>query len=197
MLDPNFNWTEEIKNTVYDCERNSFILKQMEEAISFYTKNLGRNISKELWGIRSNSVVTKEFIDKIKSKYEEDKKKYALTPCGKNANRDKCLYLKGQIESLQSSLIYARTTRDNARIKTIEDNIKKFEQEFEKLKCTDEITTFQIEENVKAASVFQELDKQRIEEQNRYEVRQRIFYGTMAILAALVIIVGATKKQNQ
>lgn len=172
--------TNPIQGTAYSCQSDANILNLKKLALDFAKK-------------KNNLTPVK--LQELQVDYDVSKKKYDESPCGKDPETDTCIALQGQITSMQSTIAYFRSVRDNEtanlRAKQLETMVKKFNDS----KCAEKVG-YNRAEVVRAISEnFQALDKKRIEEESKYQAKQKIFFGAIVLVGAVIIITMFGKRQ--
>jgi hypothetical protein len=123
------------------------------------------------------------------------KKQYADKGCGKDALMEKCLEREAYLTNLRES-INAKAQQGNF---TFVEGFTKI-LDVEKQKFSDLGCQKKIEENRRVAVLetidkYSELDKQRIESDNKYQVKFRIFMGASVLLIVVTTILLLSKKE--
>jgi hypothetical protein len=175
-----------IQATPYSCanDLNSLILQK--QIIDYHVKNFGNS---------SKSTISAEELKKRQEQYVIDKKKYDESDCGIDSQRDDCINLQGQITSLQSTITYLRSIRNIKLADERKIQLEGLQKKFNDSKCSDEIGKFRAEYVNSVSDAFQAIDKLRIEQESKYLLKKRVFFGGIIILGALFIINVYGKKE--
>ena len=172
--------TNPIEGTPYSCESDKNLLFLKKSELDGFKKNNSTNSSK---------------LQLLELDYSTSKKKYDESPCGKDPETNKCIELQADITRNQSLILYSRSIRDDksAKIQTkqLEDKVK----EFSDTKCGEKIGSFRAGVVSNISEGFQTLDKLRIEEESKYQAKQKIFFGGIVFLGAVLIITIFGKKK--
>lgn len=179
-------FTNTIQGTAYSCQSDKSIIEIKKNALDYHTKNIGNP---------AKSTVTPAQLKIMQIDYETSKKKYDESPCGKDPETDVCIALQGQITSMQSTIQYFRSKGDiqtaNSRTKQLEEMVKKFDDN----KCGEKVGGFRAGVIREISETFQALDKKRIEEESKYQAKQKIFFGAIILVGAVLIITMFGKRQ--
>ncbi len=172
--------TNQIEGTAYSCQSDATILS---------LKKLDLDLAKK------NGNVTDFKLQKLQEDYDASKKKYDESPCNKDPETDACIALQAQITSMQSTIAYFRSVRDdegaNLRTTQLEGMIKKFSDS----KCAEKVGSYRAGVVRSIAEPFQALDKARIEEESKYKAKQKIFFGAIVFLGAVLMITMFGKRE--
>lgn len=170
----------------YSCEADAGVLLMKKNTLDYHTKNIGNP---------AKSNLTPAKLKLLELDYETSKKKYDASDCGKDPERDKCIALQQRIESLKSTVTYFYSVRDNeSAIRTTAD-IEALKKEFEDSKCGTKMGEFRAEAVKSILGVYSGMDKKRIEEQSKYQAKQRIFFGALVVLGAVLMVTMFGKKE--
>ena len=175
-----------ISGTPYSCASDTNILATKKLTLEYHTKNIGNSVK---------STITTAKLKELQLDYEVNKKKYDASPCGKDPERDKCIDLQQRIESMRSNIVYFNTVRDTQGANNTKANLDKLIKEFEDTKCAGKISEFRAEVIGGITGSFSEMDKQRIEAESKYQAKQKIFFGAIILLGAVLIITMFGKKE--
>lgn len=171
--------TNPIEGTAYSCKSDALVLNLKKIQLDFSKKD---------------NKVTPFKLQQLQDDYDASKKKYDESPCGKDPETDACIALQAQITSMQSTIQYFRSVRDdetaNLRTKKLEDMVKKFNDS----KCGGKVGAYRAGVVRSISESFQALDKTRIEEQSKYQAKQKIFFGAIVLVGAVLIITMFGKK---
>jgi hypothetical protein len=66
---------------------------------------------------------------------------------------------------------------------------------FEDKKCGAKIGEFRADNIKSITDVYSGMDKQRIEEDSKYQAKQRIFFGALVVLGAVLMVTMFGKKE--
>jgi hypothetical protein len=177
-----------IQGTVYSCEADAGIMAMKKNTLDYHTQNIGNP---------AKSNLTPAKLKLLELDYETSKKKYDASPCVKNKDpeRDKCITLQQRIESLKSTVTYFYSVRDNESAIRITNEINDLKKEFDDSKCGAKIGEFRADTIKSITDVYSEMDKKRIEEQSKYQAKQRIFFGALVVLGAVLMVTMFGKKE--
>ena len=134
-------------------------------------------------------------LQELQVDYDVSKKKYDESPCGKDSETDTCIALQGQITSMQSSIQYARSTRNNKHADSLTKTLETLVNKFNDSKCAEKVGGYRAEVVRAISENFQALDKKRIEEESKYQAKQKIFFGAIVLVGAVLIITMFGKRQ--
>ena len=175
-----------IYGTKYSCESDKGILDMKKSSLDYHTQNVGNP---------AKSSITPAELKKLQVDYDNAKKKYDASPCGKDPERDKCIALQQQITSMQSTISYFYSVRDNETAIKRTADLEALNKKFKDSKCGDKIGEFRAESIKSITDVYSEMDKKRIEEDSKYQAKQRIFFGALVVLGAVLIVTMFGKKE--
>lgn len=176
---------EVIQGTPYSCQSDTNILSGKKMALDYHSKNIGNP---------AKSTITPEKLKLLEIDYEVAKKKYDASPCGKNPETENCIALQARIVSLRSSITYFLNTKDFQGAENLKKQLDSLNKEFEDSKCGDKVSAFRADVIDKITDAYSEMDKKRIEEESKYRAKQRIFYGGLVVLGAVLIVTMFGKK---
>ena len=171
--------TGSIEGTAYNCELDLAVLDSKKFNLDYHTKNIGNP---------EKSTVNPAQLKLMQIDYEASKKKYDASPCGKDPETDTCIALQGKITSTQSIIQYFRSKGDIKNADLTTKQLQELLKNFDESKCGDKISGFRAGVVRSISENFQALDKQRIEEQSKYQAKQRIFFGAIILVGAVLII---------
>ena len=177
---------ETISGTPYSCASDTGILAMKKSTLEYHTKNIGNP---------AKSTITPDKLKALQLDYETNKKKYDASPCGKDPERDRCIALQQRIESMRSTIVYFNNVRDTQSANSTKANLDKLVKEFEDTKCAGKISEFRAETIGGITGSFSEMDKARIEAESKYQAKQKIFFGAIILLGAVLIITMFGKKE--
>jgi len=101
---------------------------------------------------------------------------------------DGCFTKRGIIESDKATIRYFRNIEDSEAANKLEEKLNNRIQDFAISKCSDKIGAFNINAGLKKVTIFKDLDKKRIEEDSKYKVAQKVFFGAVVLFSSLLII---------
>ena len=106
-----------------------------------------------------------------------------------------CIYLKADVDTKTSmyanqNLMYFETSKTFSK-----ESLDKARKLYEDKGCVKIIEKYRQAELGKVAEKFSTLDKARIEEESKYETKQRIFFGGLVLIAGVIIITMFSKKE--
>jgi hypothetical protein len=175
-----------IFGSAYSCEADKSNLDMMKTALEYHTKNVGNP---------AKSNITPTDLKKLQLDYDNSKKKYDSSDCGKNPERDTCISLQSQITSMRATISYLYSVKDNEyaikRTADLDALLKKFDDS----KCGAKIGEFRADNIKSITDVYSEMDKKRIEEDSKYQAKQRIFFGALVVLGAVLMVTMFGKKE--
>jgi hypothetical protein len=172
--------TNPIQGNAYSCQSDAGLLNLKKLELDFAKKN---------------NKVTPFKLQQLQEDYDASKKKYDDSPCGKDPETDACIALQGRITSTQSSIQYARSTRDNKHADSLTKTLETMVKEFNDSKCGEKVGAYRAGVVRSISESFQALDKTRIEEQSKYQAKQKIFFGAIVLVGAVLIITMFGKKE--
>lgn len=140
-----------------------------------------------------NNNTTPLKLKQLQDDYDISKKKYESI-CGKEDETANCIALQAQITSMQSAIAYSYSIRDNegANLKTAE--LQKMIKKFNDSKCGEKVGSYRASIVRSIIETFQDLDKERIEEQSKYQAKQKIFFGAVFFVGVVLMITIFGKK---
>jgi hypothetical protein len=170
-----------VEGTQYSCESDKRSLQVKKSILDYHTKNIAS--------------ITPAKLKILQLDYETSKKKFDNSPCGKDPETDACVALQAKITSTQSTIAYFRTVKDNKQAnliaKHLEDDVKKFNDS----KCAEKVSGYRAGAILSISENFQALDKLRIEEESKYQLKQKIFFGAIVLMGAVLIITTFGKRE--
>jgi len=175
-----------VHGTKYTCEEDKGVMYIKKTTLDYHTENIGNP---------AKSNITPAKLKLLELEYETAKKKYDASPCGKDPERDKCIALQQSMDYTRSSISYFYSKSDNETAQRETANLEALKKEFEKSKCGDKIGEFRAEEVKSILGVYNEMDKKRIEEESKYQAKQRIFFGALVVFGAVLIVTMFGKKE--
>lgn len=168
-----------IQGTPYSCESDAGILEMKRESLDYHTKNIGNSVK---------SSVTPTQLQLMKIDYDTSKQKYESSTCGKSPETDNCLSLQAQISSIRSSIIYFQNIKDYNTANQEKTRLERMIREFDNSKCGSVIAQFKADNISRISDFYNTIDKQRIEEESKYQQKQRIFFGGIILAGAVLLI---------
>jgi hypothetical protein len=175
-----------IQGTAYSCEADKGVLGMKKSTLDYHTQNIGTS---------TKSNITPAKLKLLELDYETAKKKYDASPCGKDPERDACIALQSAMTMTRASIAYHNATRDyetaNQRTASLEQSKKNFEDK----KCGAKIGEFRADAIKSITDIYGGMDKQRIEEDSKYQAKQRIFFGALVFLGAVLMVTMFGKKE--
>jgi hypothetical protein len=172
--------TNPIEGTAYSCKTDALVLNLKKLELDFAKKN---------------NKVTPFKLQQLQEDYDASKKKYDESPCGKDPETDACIALQGRITSTQSSIQYHRSIGDNKHADSLTKTLETIIKEFDNKKCGEKVGGFRAGVVREISEKFQALDKKRIEEESKYQAKQKIFFGAIVLLGAVLIITMFGKRE--
>jgi hypothetical protein len=170
----------------YNCNAEKVYLETQKITIDYHTKHVGNP---------SKSTMTSAELEKMKQDYDFLKAKYEASECGKDPDRDKCLSYQSQMGSLRSTISYFLAIRDVKQAKILESKLDELMIKYKDLNCDAKISQYRGGVVMSISDVFQQMDKERIEEETKYKFRQKLFFGGIVIFGALLIVTTFSKKK--
>ena len=177
-----------IQGTAYSCQNDKLILAMKKGSLDYHTENKGNT---------AKSSITPAQLKVLELEYETAKKKYDASPCStkKDSERDFCISLQAEIVSMRSTISYFYSIRDNEYAKIRTANLDALLKKFDDSKCGAKIAEFRADNIKSITDVYSGMDKQRIEEDSKYQAKQRIFFGALVFLGAVLIVTMFGKKE--
>lgn len=135
---------------------------------------------------------SQEYLD-VKQKYDVQKAKYDRLGCVVDTDSSDCIYINTQIKFL-TDIILSETKlapydkRKYADIEIYKKTLAQYKLDFETKGCSLALNKIAQAETNKTIAQFTDLDKARIEEETNYQLKQRVFFGGLVLVAGLVII---------
>jgi hypothetical protein len=116
------------------------------------------------------------------------KKQYAEKGCGKDPLMEKCVERELVIQNLQNRISQLNqqnnTVESSAWFKVLQEETKKFSD----LGCNAKIQESRNSVLGEKIDKYNELDKQRIEAESKYQAKKKIFIGASFILVAVALV---------
>jgi hypothetical protein len=170
-----------IEGTQYSCESDKRNLQLKKNILDYNIKNISK--------------ITPAQLKIMQLDYETSKKKFDNSPCGKYPETDACVALQAKITSTQSIITYYRKIKDTKKadllVKQLEDDIKKFNDS----KCAEKVNDYRTGTVLSIAENFKALDKLRIEDESKYQLKQKIFFGAVFFMGVVLIITTFGKRK--
>lgn len=174
-----------ITGSPYNCFAEKNYLDTQKQMIDYHTKN---------FGIPSKSTVTSAQLKKMQDDYNVAKAKFDKSDCNKDPDRDKCLSYQAQLGSLRSSISYSIATRDNEHADELKGRLEELMKKYKDLNCDAKISEFRGGVVMSIAEIYQQMDKERIEAESKYQLKQRLFFGAIVVFGALLMVTTFSKK---
>lgn len=177
-----------VYGTIYSCESDKGIVDLKKSSLDYHTQNKGNP---------AKSSITPAELKVLELEYETAKKKYDASPCStkKDPERDACISLQSQITSMRSTISYFYSIRDNETAQQRTAELDKLLKKFDDSKCGDKIGEVRADAIKSITDVYSGMDKQRIEEDSKYQAKQRIFFGALVVLGAVLMVTMFGKKE--
>jgi hypothetical protein len=172
--------TNPIEGTAYSCKTDAVVLNLKKLQLDFSKKD---------------NKVTPFKLQQLQEDYDASKKKYDESPCGEDPETDACIALQGRITSMQSSIQYHRSTGDNKHADSLTKSLQTIVKEFDNKKCGEKVGGFRAGVVRSISETFQALDKARIEEESKYQAKQKIFFGAIVLVGAVLMITMFGKRE--
>lgn len=174
-----------VLGTPYSCTSDLSYLETLKKGIEYHTLHFG-NLNK--------STITDFELKKMKKDYEIGKLKYDNSVCGKDKLRNSCIELQAKITSHKSSITYNQSIMNFAHATTIKKELDNLLEKFKASNCDAIINEFRNEKVLAVSDVYQQMDKDRIEAESKYQVKQKIFFGVIVLIGAVLVITTFGKK---
>jgi hypothetical protein len=169
-----------IQGTAYSCQSDAGVLLMKKSMIDYALKTPNYSPVK-LKGLQDD--------------YTNAKKKYDASPCGKDPERDACIALQADISNMRSTISYFYAKRDNETAQQRTAQLDTLLKKFDDSKCGAKIGDFRADAIKSITDVYGGMDKQRIEEDSKYQAKQRIFFGALVVLGAVLMVTMFGKKE--
>jgi hypothetical protein len=134
-------------------------------------------------------------LKQLQDDYDNAKKKYDASTCGKDVVRDKCIALQERMGVMRSTIAYFYSVNDNEYAIKRTADLEALKKQFDESKCEAKIGDFRAEVINTIIDVYSEMDKKRIEEQSKYQAKQKIFFGFLVFCGAILIVTMFGKKK--
>lgn len=134
-------------------------------------------------------------LPKLQEDYDNSKKRYDESVCGKDVLKDKCFGLQSKITSHQSSINYFLVTRDTAQAAKLQAELDKFVSDFKSSNCEAKISQTRGEYAMSVSDTFKKMDKERIDAESKYQQKQRLFFGVIVFFGAVLIVTMFSKNK--
>ena len=127
--------------------------------------------------------------------YDAQLKIYNSSSCINDVDRNKCLDLRRDISSLQNMITYYYSKTDVKSAKEMKVRLDNKLKEYNSLNCESKVTGFLAESVSSISDFYKEMDKKRIEAESKYQAKQKIFFGALVLVSAVVVIMIFGKKK--
>lgn len=169
-----------VQGTPYSCQSDAGVVAIKKMTLDFALKSLNNSPAK---------------LKQLQDDYDNAKKKYDASPCGKDPERDACIALQSEISSMRSTISYFYSIRDNETAQQRTAQLDGLLKKFDDSKCGAKIGEFRADVVSSITDVYSAMDKQRIEEQSKYQAKQKIFFGVLVFCGAILMVTMFGKKQ--
>ena len=169
-----------IQGTAYSCESDAGVLSVKKSIIDNVLKSANYSPVK---------------LKQLQDDYENAKKKYDASPCSKDLERNKCIGLQQRMETMRSTIAYYYSVRDNEYAVKRTADLEALKKQFDESKCGAKIGEFRADVIESITDVYSAMDKKRIEEDSKYQAKQRIFFGALVFFGAVLMITMFGKKE--
>jgi hypothetical protein len=169
-----------IQGTPYSCQSDAGVLSVKKSMIDYALKTPNYSPVK---------------LKELQDDYANAKKKYDASPCGKDPERDACIALQSGMTTTRASIAYYNSIRDYETANQRTASLEKSKKDFEDKKCGAKIGEFRADAIGSISGVYSEMDKKRIEEDSKYQAKQRIFFGALVFFGAVLMITMFGKKE--
>lgn len=170
-----------IQGTQYSCTSDENVLGIKKFTLDYALKS-------------SNFTPAK--VKQLQDDYDASKKKFDDSPCSKSSpETNACISLQTQITSMQLSIKYAQSVSDFEGANNLSVQLQALKKKFENDKCGDKLSVFKAGQVASIAGSFSELDKARIEADSKYQAKQKIFFGVIFFVGAVLMITMFGKKE--
>jgi hypothetical protein len=170
-----------IEGTQYSCESDKRNLQLKKGTLDYYTKNISKIIPTQLKILQLD--------------YETSKKKFDNSPCGKDPETDACIALQAKITSTQSIITYYRKINNSKQANLLTKSLEEYTNKFNDSKCAEKVNDYRTGTVLSIAENFKALDKLRIEEESKYQLKQKIFFGAVFFMGVVLIITTFGKRK--
>ena len=150
-----------VQGKPYSCNGDTLILNSKKTFLDFALKSPNYSPAK---------------LKSLQDDYIASKAKYDASGCGKNVDQDKCLDYQTRIANLLSSITYSLNTRDVQHAEVLKGRLEEEVKKYNDLKCDTKISEYRGGVVMSIAEIFQKMDKERLEAENNYQFRQRLFF---------------------
>jgi hypothetical protein len=135
---------------------------------------------------------SQEYLD-VKQKYDVQKAKYDKLGCTFDKDSSDCIYINSQIKFLIDKIasetkLAPYDKRKYADIESYKKTLAQYKLDYETKGCSLALNKIAKAETNKTISQFTDLDKKRIAEETNYQLKQRVFFGGLVLVAGLVIL---------
>lgn len=108
---------------------------------------------------------------------------------------DACVDLQKIIESAPSNINYFLSIRNFETADQRKVQLAEYKKKFEASKCAEIIGQLRTEAISGIYDVYSEMDKERIETESKYRAKQKIFFGGVIFMGAVLIVTMFGKKK--
>jgi hypothetical protein len=109
---------------------------------------------------------------------------------------DNCLELQKTIDKIINEKSYYALKMNSAEINVLSQRLAELNAYFDKITCEMLIGNIKLEQVSQIADKYGEIDKIRIEAENKKEVNKRIYIGFGIVLAGLGIVLITNRKKK-
>lgn len=139
--------------------------------------------------------------NELRAKIERQKAEYSSLGCGKDLETNECINLDSEIQSLISTIsdqmkLAVNDSRYNSTVESLKKKLAQLKLDYETKGCIAKVQKVQLESANEVVSQFTSLDEARIEEQASYQVKQRVFFGGLVLIAGLFILTAFNSKNK-
>lgn len=107
---------------------------------------------------------------------------------------DDCVELQKTIDKLINEKSYYALNMKSSEIKVLDSRLKELNDFYSKINCEMVLGNKKLEQVSDIASRYGQVDKSRIEAENKKAVKNRIYVGVGIVLAGVIIILITNKK---
>lgn len=107
---------------------------------------------------------------------------------------DDCTELQKTIDKLINEKSFYALNMKSSEIKVLDSRLKELNDYFSKINCEIVLGNKKLEQVSNIASKYGQVDKSRIEAENKKAVKNRIYVGVGIVLAGVIIILITNKK---
>ena len=124
----------------------------------------------------------------IKDTLDQARQAYKENGCGQDLAMDECLGFSKEITDLQNSIDYAYKTGDVQHGQDLSQRLADLKNKFNDKQCEKKINEYYAKSSSEVVEKYSGMDEARIEAENKYTARMRVFYGAVGIVGALFVI---------